>query len=127
MAQTPPSANMRQAEIDELLIKGCYGSAIAPLAMEKTPFGEAMTQRREKIFASWQNLQKRLSKQLIPSEQLKEMLRTANAPTEFAQIGLTFEQYIHGIKTAQLIRKRYTILDMLYETGLLDAAIATLC
>ncbi len=126
MVQIPPTVDERKAEIDELLIKGCYGSAIAPLAMEKTPFNEDMTQRREKIFASWQNLQQRLSQQLIPSEQLEKMLLTAHAPTEFEQIGLTFEQYIHGIKTAQLIRKRYTILDMLYEAGLLDAALAVL-
>ena len=32
----------------------------------------------------------------------------------------------HGIKTAQLIRCRYTVLDLLYELGVLDDAIDSL-
>ena len=54
------------------------------------------------------------------------MLKKANAPTRFEEIGLTEEQYFHGIKTAQLIRNRYTSLDMLYEAGLLDAALSNI-
>ena len=62
---------------------------------------------------------------IIAVEKLRMMLKNAQAPTHFAQIGLSEEQFFHGIKTAQLIRKRYTSLDMLYEAGLLDAALQT--
>ena len=34
--------------------------------------------------------------------------------------GLTPEQFFHGLRAAQLIRKRYTVLDLTYELGLLD-------
>ena len=54
------------------------------------------------------------------------MLKEANCPVTPAEIGLSREQFLHGIKTAQLIRKRYTSLDMLYEAGLLDAALQTI-
>ena len=91
--------------------------------MNKTPFGNAMTDRRELIFAHWEKLQARLVQQLIPSDVLRQMLKNAHAPIHFEEIGLTAEQYYHGIKTAQLIRNRYTVLDMLYEVGLLDEAI----
>ena len=85
-----------------------------------------MTARREQIFNAWENIQKRLQKQLLPSETLRNMLKNAHAPTRFEEIGLTAEQYYHGIRTAQLIRNRYTSLDMLYEAGLLESAMATL-
>ena len=51
------------------------------------------------------------------------MLKEAGCPTKPSDIGLGMEQYIHGIRTAQLIRTRYTLLDLLYETGILDDAI----
>ena len=85
-----------------------------------------MTARRELIFKSWENIQKRIQNQLLPSATLRDMLKKANAPTRFEEIGLTEEQYFHGIKTAQLIRNRYTSLDMLYEAGLLDAALSNI-
>ena len=54
------------------------------------------------------------------------MLESASCPTRPAEIGLSEEQFVHGIFTAQLIRKRYNILDLLYESGLLKAAVASL-
>lgn len=126
MAKAPLDKTARAEEIAQLLIKGCYGNTIAALALNKMPFGEDMSERRKLIFAHWENLQSRMKQQLLPSETLRKMLKKANAPTRFEEIGLTAEQYYHGIKTAQLIRKRYTVLDMLYEAGLLDAAIQTI-
>ena len=64
---------------------------------------------------------------LAPSLTVAEkMLTAAGCPVKPEEIGLDRKQYIHGIYTAQLIRKRYTVLDMLYEAGLLDAAAAEL-
>ena len=126
MAKAPLSKAERIAEIAELLKKDCYGSTIAGLALNKTPFNEAMTERREMIFNHWKQMQERMKTQLISSNTLRKMLKNAQAPTRYEEIGLTAEQYFHGIKTAQLIRNRYTILDLLYETGLLEKAIKTL-
>lgn len=126
MAKAPLSKAERIAEIAELLKKDCYGSTIAGLALNKTPFNEAMTERREMIFNHWKQMQERMKTQLISSNTLRKMLKNAQAPTQYQEIGLTAEQYFHGIRTAQLIRNRYTVLDMLYETGLLEEAIKTL-
>ena len=123
LARMPLNETERAAEIADLLKLDCYGGTIAGLALNKTPFGNAMSDRRELIFAHWEKLQARLVQQLIPSDVLRQMLKKAHAPIHFEEIGLTAEQYYHGIKTAQLIRNRYTVLDMLYEVGLLDEAI----
>ena len=126
LAKEPLNKTERIAEIAELLKLNCYGNNIADLALNKTPFDENMTKRRELIFNHWEKLQNRLKQQLLPSETLRKMLKNAHAPTRYEEIGLTAEQYYHGIKTAQLIRNRYTVLDMLYEIGLLDEAIKTI-
>ena len=126
LAQAPLTRDQRIAEIDDLLKKGCYGNTIASLALNKTPFNEDMAARRELIFKNWGTLQQLLRQQSLPTETLRQMLKKAQAPTHFEEIGLTAEQYYHGIKTAQLIRNRYTVLDMLYEAGLLDEAIKSI-
>ena len=113
----------REAEIDQLLIKGCYGDAPKKTAMSKFFTGSALSERRELIYAHWENLQKRLKEQMIMFDGMKKLLSKANCPATPSAIGLTGEQFIHGIKTAQLIRCRYTVLDLLYELGGLDVAI----
>ena len=48
--------------------------------------------------------------------------KAASCPAAPADIGLGNEQFKHGILAAQLIRNRYTILDVLDELGLLREA-----
>lgn len=54
------------------------------------------------------------------------MLKAAHCPASPAEIGLESGQYVHGVAAAQLIRKRYTILDLVYELGLSKALLAAL-
>ena len=54
------------------------------------------------------------------------MLKKAHCPTVPAEIGLPCGQFVHGVATAQLIRKRYTILDAVYELGLSKALLSAL-
>lgn len=113
----------REKEIDTLLVKGCYGDAPKKTAMAKFISGAEATAKREMICSHWQNLQQRLEKQMISFDGMKNLLDKARCPSVPSAIGLSAEQFIHGIKTAQLIRNRYTVLDMLYELGVLDVAI----
>ena len=83
---------------------------------------EETLRKREKIRAVWPELQKRLQKQIIPFPELRQMLQKAGCPTRPAEIGLDREQFLNVIPMAQTIRVRYTVLDLLYECGLLDDA-----
>ena len=125
MAKPGLSREERLAEIDRILVKGCYGAA-GETAREKLLAGRELEERRELIFKQWQLIRERLKKQLYTPEEATKMLRQAGAPTHYTEIGLPLEQFLHAPRAAQLIRKRYTCLDMLYEAGLLDAAIATI-
>jgi glycerol-1-phosphate dehydrogenase [NAD(P)+] len=117
----------RRREVEALLSRGCYGgNAPIETAMGKHLAGEALVERRRLIAEKWTELQKRLKAQLIPGEEMRRMLSEAGCPVEPSQIGLSREQYLHGLRTAQLLRRRYTILDFLYELGVLDDVVARL-
>ena len=121
-ARPPRTEQERRAEVDELLSRGCYGAKTGEIAMGKFLAGDAMAARRELIFAHWDALVKRTAECLIPFDTLKAMFRAASCPTAPEDIGLGSDQFEHGILAAQLIRNRYTILDVLDELGLLREA-----
>ena len=125
-AKAVMSVEERTAEIDALLVKGCYGAEPRKISLAKFRTGSAAAERRELIASIWSELGQKLKKQLYTFEELRAMLKNGNCPTTPAEIGLSREQFLHGIKTAQLIRNRYTILDFLYEAGLLDEAMKNL-
>ncbi|MBR7131627.1 MAG: sn-glycerol-1-phosphate dehydrogenase [Lentisphaeria bacterium] len=116
----------RISEIDELLKAGCYGTAPKETALGKHLEEEDLAARRQLIRRVWKDMQVRVKERLIPYSRMREILQAAGCPVTPEEIGLTEAQFLHGIKTAQLIRHRYTILDLLYELGLLDEALKTL-
>ena len=120
------SVEERTAEIETLLVKGCYGAEPQKISLAKFKTGGEALERRALIGQIWKELGGKLEKQLFPYETLRSMLKKANCPVTPAEIGLSREQFLHGIKTAQLIRNRYTVLDLLYEAGLLDEAMKDL-
>ena len=115
----------RQATVKELLKKNCYGNP-EKIAFDKFKYGEAAEERRELIFRNWDRIRYLLKKQIFSYEETKKLLIEAHAPVRPQEIGLDKEQFYHGLFTAQLIRARYTLLDVLYEAGLLEEAAKTL-
>ena len=124
--QPPADEAARRREIAELLKKNCYGPGPAETAMKKYLSPEQTLDRRKLIGSKWPELQRRLKERIIPFDELRAMLKKADCPVTPAQIGLSREQYLHAVPTAQLIRVRYTVLDLLYECGLLADAIKSL-
>lgn len=123
MASPLLTADERRKEVRELLARDCYGSGVETLAMEKF---EGTEQRRKTIFENWERIRVLLREQIIPSAEAAALLKKADAPVEYCEIGLSREDFLHGIRTAQLIRKRYTALDMLYDAGVLECALSEL-
>jgi len=122
IAKAPVTRAERREEIERLLSRGCYGAA-AETADEKFLEGDAALERRKLIFDHWEKLRERIRRQFMPVDELRSILRSAGCPATHREIGLSDEQYLHAVPAAQLIRKRYTCLDLLYEAGLLDAAV----
>ena len=88
------------------------------LAKHLTP--EQLRQRLELVASLWGGLRSRLEAQLIPAAELQRMLRAAGTPAHPYDIGLGWQQFRDTYRRAQMIRKRYTALDLLLEADLLD-------
>ena len=87
--------------------------------MSKFLEGDALRERREQLYDSWEFLREATRRQLFPLAELRKKLEAAHCPVLPAQIGLPAGQFLHGVAAAQLIRTRYTVLDAVYELGLL--------
>ena len=82
--------------------------------------------RLELLQEVWPELREKLREQLMPAGRIKEMLEAAGCPTTPLEIGLGWEDFEKTYARAQTIRKRYTVLDLASETGLLDECVQEL-
>jgi glycerol-1-phosphate dehydrogenase [NAD(P)+] len=74
----------------------------------------------------WPELKGRLRQQLIPSLELKTMLRAAGAPVEPEEIGISRARLREGFGQAYTLRRRFTVLDLAVRCGLLEPALSEL-
>lgn len=82
--------------------------------------------RRAILIQDWALLKERVGAQLYRYEEMEELLKRAGCATTFAEIGLDPLRGYGTLKKAQLIRNRYTVMDVLDDLGLMDQTIASL-
>jgi glycerol-1-phosphate dehydrogenase [NAD(P)+] len=87
---------------------------------------EELVERLELLREVWPGLRERLADQLMPAEQIREMLRAAGCPTKPTEIGLGWEEFEATYSRARTIRKRYTVLDLAAEAGVFDECVEEL-
>jgi glycerol-1-phosphate dehydrogenase [NAD(P)+] len=74
----------------------------------------------------WPGLAERLRAQLLGAGELTARLRAAGCPTTPGEIGLTAGRLRSTYRRAQMIRTRFTVLDLADQAGILDACVAEL-
>ncbi|MEM6823711.1 MAG: iron-containing alcohol dehydrogenase [Pseudomonadota bacterium] len=79
--------------------------------------------RLARITSSWPDLQRQLSEHLMPFGDMASMLREAGTPAFAHEIGVSPTHLLRTLRAAQHIRRRYTIFDLLHETGLVETAL----
>jgi glycerol-1-phosphate dehydrogenase [NAD(P)+] len=84
---------------------------------------KALAVRLRVIAAGWQELRARVSGQLIPFTKLKAMLQAAGCPVRPEEINCTREDWKQTCRLAQMIRRRYTALDLAFDLGRLDECV----
>src|SRR5215216_4831872 len=87
---------------------------------------DELAERLRLLQEVWPELREKVGEQLMPAGELKEMLEAAGCPTAPVEIGLGWENFEKSYRRAQTIRKRYTVLDLAYEAGLLDECVEEL-
>lgn len=85
----------------------------------KHPDAAALRARLERLVALWPDLRARLAAHLMPVAEMRAALRAAGAPVEPEDIGIDRAYLRRTVLNARFLRSRYTVLDLLDETGLL--------
>jgi glycerol-1-phosphate dehydrogenase [NAD(P)+] len=83
-----------------------------------------LRQRLILIRERWPQIREKLQAQLMSAEQLAALLEAAGCPTGPAGIGLDMARLTASYELARTIRRRYTVLDLVAETGVLSACVA---
>jgi glycerol-1-phosphate dehydrogenase [NAD(P)+] len=82
-----------------------------------------LAQRLELLRDVWPGLREKVRVQLMPAEQISEMLQAAGCPTGPVEIGLLWLDFEATYLRARTIRKRYTVLDLAFEAGILEECV----
>lgn len=110
------------------LIEAAFGHGeIATRALVETRAkhveGPALLARLTRLRAVWPDLRTRLGTHLMTAPQMRAALHAAGAPSDAEEIGVNRDYLRQTTLNARFLRSRYTILDLLDETGLLHAAV----
>jgi glycerol-1-phosphate dehydrogenase [NAD(P)+] len=87
--------------------------------MAKHVDADALGRRLGLLAERWPALRDRLGGQLIPPQRLRELLAAAGCPTRPSELGLTAAAFRATYVRARMIRRRYTVLDLATEAGVL--------
>ena len=82
-----------------------------------------LVQRLQLLGEVWPEVRGKVRAQLMPAAQIREMLEAAGCPTGPGEIGLSWEDFAATYARAQTIRKRYTVLDLALEAGILEECV----
>ena len=117
-------------EVERGVREAYSGSKLEQAAVNETQAkyvdAEALGERLEKLRQAWPELRENIEAQLMPADELREKLRAAGCPTSPEEIGLSIEDFKATYRRAQMLRKRYTVLDLANEAGILDECVEEL-
>ncbi|GAB5377223.1 MAG: hypothetical protein AcusKO_36850 [Acuticoccus sp.] len=110
-------------------IAAAFPPALAERALQETAAKHAAPDvhraRLATIAAVWPSLKARLETHLMRAPMMRGLLERAGAPVEPQDIGITQARLVATVRAGRFIRSRYTVLDLLEETGLFDKALDT--
>jgi glycerol-1-phosphate dehydrogenase [NAD(P)+] len=126
LAAAWPTADQVTRDVEAVhSIDGVRTAAVAE-SLAKHVGPEQLAERLELVRTRWPELRERLAGQLLPAAELAEMLRAAGAPSRPADIGVSAETLRDTYYRCRTIRRRYTVLDLAAETGVLEPCVEEL-
>jgi glycerol-1-phosphate dehydrogenase [NAD(P)+] len=112
-----PAWAERERQIRRLFGDGEVGDRVLAESRAKHLEPGALRQRLADVAERFGELRERVDGQLMPWMRMREMLRCAGCPVAPGEIGLSAARCGATVIAAQMIRSRYTVLDLAYETG----------
>ncbi|HHT81809.1 MAG TPA: sn-glycerol-1-phosphate dehydrogenase, partial [Spirochaetales bacterium] len=116
----------READIKEMFPDEPLQNSILKISHSKWVEDDVLVKRLELLRSALPDLQVMFKDRLHSTAYVVEQLEKARCPVALKDLGITAERLKTTLVKAQMIRKRYTVLDVLYETGLLHKFIGEL-
>jgi glycerol-1-phosphate dehydrogenase [NAD(P)+] len=113
-----PEWKMVVKMINERFTNPILASQVVEQSRAKYLSVEKLSERLKKLVSVWPELQIKLKKQLLGAAKMQEMLRISGAASLPTEIGIDYKMLHDAFRHSQLIRKRYTVLDLTLETGM---------
>ncbi|HSH77978.1 MAG TPA: iron-containing alcohol dehydrogenase [Herpetosiphonaceae bacterium] len=82
-----------------------------------------LCQRLTLLRERWPAIRERVQAQLMTADEVRTLLQAAGCPTHPDEIGVSMEGLKESYTLARTIRSRYTVLDLVNESGVLGAYI----
>jgi glycerol-1-phosphate dehydrogenase [NAD(P)+] len=121
-----PDAGEAERAVRAMHSDGRLADAAVAETLAKHPAADERAARLQTARREWPRLRERLDGQLLPAAELRAMLAAAGCPTAPHEIGLTDDDLRATYTRARTIRRRYTVLDLAHEAGVLDDCVAEL-
>lgn len=123
IAATAPTMAQKAAAIIAAFGPGEIAARSVEETRAKHLDSAALAARIVLLQSVWPALRARLAAHLMPAEAMARALRAAGAPAAARDIGVTRDHLRRTTLAAVYLRSRYTVLDVLAETGLLAQAV----
>jgi glycerol-1-phosphate dehydrogenase [NAD(P)+] len=122
LLKTVPSWPEQEALINKIFaeLKNILPSVVETSKEKFIDNAEKLFKLREGILDNWETLKKDVFEKLPPYKELRSQLFEAGCPVIPEAINLTRDRVISAAKKAQMIRKRFTVLDMAFNLGVFD-------
>jgi glycerol-1-phosphate dehydrogenase [NAD(P)+] len=124
--RSAPDPQAVEAEIAASFAQPWLVESARTETMAKFPTPERRAARLRALADAWPGLAPRLRARLVPAATLAQWLRAAGGASHPSELGVSLPKLAADYRRARLIRRRYTVLDVLMDLGWLDEAIGAL-
>jgi glycerol-1-phosphate dehydrogenase [NAD(P)+] len=118
-----PGPEAVERQVRSALPAGEVADRAVTESLAKHPRPEALRARLALARERWPALRERLRQQLLPPAELRRRLQALGAASLPEEIGVTPARLRTDLLAARMIRRRYTVLDLAHEAGLLERCV----
>ncbi len=115
-----PSPDERKRSVEKRFGNAPFAGAVVDASLSKLADEDELQERTNLALRRWTHMRERVGDQLLPFDEVRSLLRSAGCPVTPEEIGMTRQRLAETFALAQMIRTRYTVLDLAFELGMLE-------
>jgi glycerol-1-phosphate dehydrogenase [NAD(P)+] len=125
----PPAGTEREAEVRAAFTTAAIRGTKPADAAVKTALEKLADEKQTAVLAdalrdNWKEIREKVREKLPPYSELRDLLARAGCPVLPGEINLKRGEVIATARRAQMIRNRYTVLDLAWDLGVFEETLA---